>query len=130
MEFPVNDRGRGEFSVGEIGTCLYTIEAWVDHFKSWRRNLKKKLDANQDASVDLLVGANLIEAAAGRTGAADAKPSPFNARLTALTSRNIPNGFSPGPMAPSDTRKIRPKNMRTLSRSISSATIGAACGAN
>jgi starch synthase (maltosyl-transferring) len=74
MEMLVNDRWRGEFSVSEIGTYFYTLEAWVDHFKSWRRDLKKKLEANQDVSVDLLAGANLIEAAAARAKAADAEP--------------------------------------------------------
>jgi starch synthase (maltosyl-transferring) len=73
MEFLTNDRWRGEFSMPEMGVYLYTIEAWIDHFKSWRRDLKKRLDAKQDVSVDLLVGAELIEAAAGRANGADAE---------------------------------------------------------
>jgi len=73
MEFLANDRWRGEFSIPEMGVYFYTIEAWIDHFKSWRRDLKKRLDAKQDVSVDLLVGAELIEAAAGRANGADAE---------------------------------------------------------
>jgi starch synthase (maltosyl-transferring) len=73
MEFLINDRWRGEFSVNEIGTYFYTIEAWVDHFKSWRRDLKKRLQAGQDISVDLQVGAVLVEAAATRANGADAE---------------------------------------------------------
>ncbi len=73
MEFLANDRWHGEFSVTEMGIYLYTIEAWIDHFKSWRRDLKKRLDAKQDVSVDLLVGAELVEAAAGRANGADAE---------------------------------------------------------
>src|ERR1700722_6082969 len=41
MEFLANDRWRGEFSIPEMGVYFYTIEAWIDHFKSWRRDLKK-----------------------------------------------------------------------------------------
>ena len=72
MSFLVNDRWSGEFSVTETGTWLYTIEAWVDHFQSWRRDLKKRLDAKQDVSVDLLVGAEMVQAAAARATGADA----------------------------------------------------------
>jgi starch synthase (maltosyl-transferring) len=73
MAFQANDRWRGEFSVSQTGVYLYTIEAWVDHFQSWRRDLKKRLDANQDVSVDLLTGAQMIEAAAKRAAGADAE---------------------------------------------------------
>lgn len=73
MEVLRNDRWRGEFSVSEPGTYFYTVEASVDHFKSWRRDLKKKLDAKQDVSVELLVGAGMIEAAANRATATDAE---------------------------------------------------------
>ncbi|MGH8023558.1 MAG: maltotransferase domain-containing protein, partial [Limisphaerales bacterium] len=71
MTFMVNDRWRGEFAVSEPGIYLYTVEAWVDYFRSWRRDLKKRLDAGQDVSVDLLAGAALAEAAAKRADGAD-----------------------------------------------------------
>src|SRR5213080_2358264 len=35
MEFLVNDRWRGSFTVAELGRYHYTLVAWVDHFKSW-----------------------------------------------------------------------------------------------
>ena len=73
MEFQTNDHWRGEFTVHEVGTWLYTIEAWVDHFKSWRRDLKKRIEARQDVSVDLLAGAQMVEAAAERAKGADAE---------------------------------------------------------
>ena len=66
MELMVNDRWRGTFVVSELGHYLYTIVAWVDEYKSWRQNLAKKLDAGQEVSVDLLVGARLIEEASQR----------------------------------------------------------------
>jgi starch synthase (maltosyl-transferring) len=72
MAFVANDRWRGEFAVTETGVYVYTVEAWADHFQSWRRDLKKRLEVRQDVSVDLLVGAELVEAAARRAGGADA----------------------------------------------------------
>ncbi len=56
-----NDRWVGEFQVTEMGRYQYTLKAWVDHFKSWQRDLRKRVDAGQDISVDLIIGANLVE---------------------------------------------------------------------
>ncbi len=61
-----NDRWKGEFGCSQVGTYEYRIEAWVDHFVTWRRDLKKRIDAGQDITVDLEIGARLIEAASGR----------------------------------------------------------------
>jgi starch synthase (maltosyl-transferring) len=66
MEPLGNDRWRGEFTVSELGGYRYTISAWVDHFASWRRDLAKKVEAGQDVSIDLLVGAELIQQASQR----------------------------------------------------------------
>lgn len=62
----VNDRWHGSFTVLELGQYEYTLQAWVDHFESWRRGFIKKVAAGQDVSVDILAGAELVEAAAGR----------------------------------------------------------------
>ncbi len=69
----INDRWRGEFRVHELGRYTYTIEGWVDSFKSWRRDFVKRLQVKQDVSLDLLVGAALIEAAAARAPGGDAE---------------------------------------------------------
>ena len=34
-----NDRWRGVFRVSELGHYQYTVEAWVDRFGTWRRDL-------------------------------------------------------------------------------------------
>lgn len=68
----VNDRWQGEFTVSEMGDYVYTIMGWADHFKSWQRDMTKKLAAEQDVSVDLLIGANLVEAAVKRATGDDA----------------------------------------------------------
>ncbi|HEX2252689.1 MAG TPA: alpha-1,4-glucan--maltose-1-phosphate maltosyltransferase [Thermoanaerobaculia bacterium] len=69
----VNDRWRGEFTVTRLGRYSFTVEAWVDHFKSWRRDLRKRVEAGQDVKVDLQIGAALIREAAERAERADAK---------------------------------------------------------
>ena len=71
MEFLVNDRWRGSFQVTELGRYRYTLIAWADHFKTWRRDLAKKVEAGQDVLVDLLVGARLIEEAGRRASKAE-----------------------------------------------------------
>jgi starch synthase (maltosyl-transferring) len=72
MDFLVNDHWQGVFFVATTGRHEYTVVAWADHFKSWRRDLKKRIDAGQDVAVDLLVGATLIEEASQRATEDDA----------------------------------------------------------
>ena len=66
MEPLVNDRWRASFTVSELGRYQYTIVGWHDPFKGWVRDLRKRLDAQQDVSVDLLIGAQLVEDAVAR----------------------------------------------------------------
>ena len=66
-----NDRFRGCFTVEELGEFLYTVVGWIDLFASWRRDLRKKVDAGRDVAVDLLVGAELIAAASRRAEGSD-----------------------------------------------------------
>ena len=73
MEALVNDRWRGEFQVEQLGEYFYTVEAWVDHFKSWRKDLGKRIQAGQDIAIDLLGGAQLAREAAKRAAGEDAK---------------------------------------------------------
>lgn len=72
MEFLGNDSWRGAFVVTEMGYHCYTVCGWVDHFKSWARDLKKRVDAGQDVSLDLVIGAQYVEAAVPRATGADA----------------------------------------------------------
>jgi starch synthase (maltosyl-transferring) len=66
MEPLVNDRWRGSFVIAELGRYRYTILAWVDKFKSWQRDLAKRAQADQEVSIELLVGAQLITEASRR----------------------------------------------------------------
>jgi starch synthase (maltosyl-transferring) len=69
----VNDRWRGGFVVAELGRYLYAISAWVDRFRSWRRDLQKKAEAGVHTDLDMLTGALLVEAASRRACGEDAK---------------------------------------------------------
>ncbi len=66
MEFLVNDRWQASFTVLDTGRYFYTVMGWMDHFKSWRRDLEKRLQVEHDVSIDLLIGAQFIEEAAQR----------------------------------------------------------------
>ena len=68
-----NDRWRGVFVAAEIGRYVYTLAAWVDQFKSWRRDLQKKAEVGAHTELDFLTGALWIEEAAKRAAAADQK---------------------------------------------------------
>jgi starch synthase (maltosyl-transferring) len=73
MEALVNDRWRGEFIVTELGRYRYTLKAWVDRFQSWQKDLQKRVDAGQDVSVELQVGADLVREARSRASGDDKK---------------------------------------------------------
>lgn len=59
----VNDRWRAEFTVPDMTRYCYTIRAWLDHFKFWSRALVKRVEAGQDVTVELQIGANIVETA-------------------------------------------------------------------
>jgi starch synthase (maltosyl-transferring) len=73
MQPLVNDRWRGAFNIMALTDYFYTLEAWVDRFKSWRDGLSKKAAAKQDVGLELLEGAELIELAAKRAPGSDAE---------------------------------------------------------
>jgi starch synthase (maltosyl-transferring) len=83
-----NDRWQGCFTVVEMGRYVYMVTAWVDPFKGWQLGLSKKVEAEQDVSVDLLIGANLIEAASRRDGGADQER--LEAWLHTLRADHVP----------------------------------------
>jgi starch synthase (maltosyl-transferring) len=73
MQPLVNDRWRGDFTVTELGRYHYTIQAWIDRFRTWQRDLQKKVEAGQDVSVELLMGAELVAEAQQRAANRDAQ---------------------------------------------------------
>ena len=77
----VNDRWRGDFQVLELGRYIYALQAWVDHFLTWQRDLIKRVEAGQDLSLEFLIGADLIAGGARRA------PEPEADRLGAWADR-------------------------------------------
>jgi starch synthase (maltosyl-transferring) len=73
MVLVANDRWRGEFAASSLGRWIFTLEAWVDGFKTWRYDLQKRVAAEQDTNVDYLIGAELIGHASQRARGSDAE---------------------------------------------------------
>ncbi len=71
---PGLDRWQGQVVLTENTSYFYTIEAWSDAFESWRDEVKKKLAANVDVTLELIEGRDLVAAAATR---ADSRGKPF-----------------------------------------------------
>ena len=64
MMVPVgNDRWRGELSLRRIGRHVFAIEAWLDRWGGFVRDLIKKRDAGQPLDVTIMEGLGLIQAA-------------------------------------------------------------------
>ena len=91
---PGLDRWSASFELPRNARYEYTIEAWPDHFESWRREVSKKVEAGQNVELELLEGRNLVEETAERSGEArlaallkefDAASS-YGARLKLLLS--------------------------------------------
>ncbi len=68
-----NDHWAGEFTVERIGQYIYTLTGWVDTFRTWYLDFLKRIAAGQDVTVDLQIGAALLEAAAERATGPDAR---------------------------------------------------------
>src|SRR5882757_7416535 len=66
-----NDVWLAEFTPPRAGRYRYTVAAWVDHFESWRHELERR-EIEADIRVAMLVGAALIDEAAGRAAGSDA----------------------------------------------------------
>ncbi|WP_374163935.1 alpha-1,4-glucan--maltose-1-phosphate maltosyltransferase [Arcticibacter sp. MXS-1] len=81
MRFVINDKWEAQIKSGEVGFHQYKVQGWVDHFSTWQKGLNKKYEAGQDVSVELLIGAEMIEKALENAAEAD------RANLTEWASR-------------------------------------------
>jgi len=68
-----NDRWAGRFRLEKNTRYRYTVEAWVDHFETWRHDIGKKREAGQKVSVEIVEGLALVKAALERAEAGDAE---------------------------------------------------------
>lgn len=76
-----NDRWVARFRPDRVGRWRYTVEAWTDHFESWRADLVKKQEAGQNIALELVEGERLVEEAIRHAGGAD------SARLRTIAER-------------------------------------------
>jgi starch synthase (maltosyl-transferring) len=83
------DLWQAEFIAATLASYVYSLEGWIDPFRTWRRDLRRWSDAGQDISAELQIGARLIEDAARRSSGVDAE------RLRATAARLSSGGSSP-----------------------------------
>ena len=67
----VNDRWFGEFTADQLGMWTFTLEAWIDHYRTWRRDLRKRIAAGEDVAVQRQIGAAMLGASAERADDAE-----------------------------------------------------------
>src|SRR5688572_29363119 len=87
MQPLANDRWRGQFKVESLGFHRFTFQAWIDHFLTWHRDLKKRVDggaSEEELRVQLLIGLTYIRAAATRANERDRRK--LDAFVAALES--------------------------------------------
>jgi starch synthase (maltosyl-transferring) len=72
FEFFDNDRWVARLQLDAVGLWQYTIEAWTDHFESWRDEVEKKRAADQSIELELVEGQAILEATLQQAGTGDA----------------------------------------------------------
>jgi starch synthase (maltosyl-transferring) len=84
-----DDRWRGGFPVTDLGRHEFCLRAAVDRWRTWCRDLEARSGALEDVAVELVVGAELLDAAAAR-----ARGQVRNAlRTVAQSLRHAPRGL-------------------------------------
>lgn len=69
----INDRWEASFIVEKQGRHEYTVEAWIDRFATWSKEVAKKWEAGLDVASELLEGAAHVREAADRVGGFDGR---------------------------------------------------------
>ena len=62
----------------------YTIQAWVDRFKTWHRDMLKKINAGVETGVDLLDGAEIVEKTIAESKQTDQKDKAYLGKVIDL----------------------------------------------
>ena len=71
MSFVENDRWAGTVDLARNTRYSYTVVAWTDWFGSWASELRKKFNAGQEVSSELLEGATLVRQSIERATGSD-----------------------------------------------------------
>ncbi|MBV9990546.1 MAG: alpha-1,4-glucan--maltose-1-phosphate maltosyltransferase [Alphaproteobacteria bacterium] len=65
MRHVENDRWRASFALDRIGRHVFAIEAWIDRYGGFARDLAKKREAGRDLTLDLREGETLVRRTLG-----------------------------------------------------------------
>ncbi|NTV30144.1 MAG: alpha-1,4-glucan--maltose-1-phosphate maltosyltransferase [Candidatus Omnitrophica bacterium] len=68
-----NDLWIGSFNVENETDYCYAVRGYPDEFSTWRHDLQKRLEAGQDVTVELAIGARLVSDAASRAQGSQAE---------------------------------------------------------
>ncbi|MGB3589352.1 MAG: alpha-1,4-glucan--maltose-1-phosphate maltosyltransferase [Tunicatimonas sp.] len=67
----MNDRWTATFIPESIGFYEFTVSGYIDHYASWQYGLRKKHEASQDISVEMRIGADMLDDIAKRAKGKD-----------------------------------------------------------
>jgi starch synthase (maltosyl-transferring) len=95
MEPLVNDRWRASFPLDLEGRYLFCVRATIDFFGTWLRDARIKAAAGQDVTVELLVGAEILDRTAARAEGDDRR----HLESLAAQLRGASEDSAPGPGA-------------------------------
>ncbi len=97
-----NDVWRGTFTLERLGRHQFQVEAWLDRFGTYRRDLGKKWEAGVAQPVDFQEGVRLVQDAAERT------EGEIQSRLKALAKslKNAPPAEAAERLLAPDTRDL------------------------
>jgi len=93
LQFLHNDHWQFSFIPAETGIYQYRIQAWVDHFNTWRKGLLKKFEAGVDLKTDILIGAEYLMNMASKAATKDRE-------LLQKWSEQISSAEDIGPLIP------------------------------
>src|SRR5687768_12248386 len=61
MKLINNDHWQAEISCDQMGIYEYQVQAWIDHYTTWKKRILKKIEAGtDDIDVEWAMGAELI----------------------------------------------------------------------
>ncbi|RYD56107.1 MAG: alpha-1,4-glucan--maltose-1-phosphate maltosyltransferase [Sphingobacteriales bacterium] len=66
-----NDHWEITLQLDKIGHYQFQVQAWVDHFSSWKKGLLKKHEAGQDVKLEMQIGVEMLEQAISYCAAKD-----------------------------------------------------------
>jgi starch synthase (maltosyl-transferring) len=75
LRIPMKQKGEdnfvGHYNLLELGSTMYTLEAWLDEYRSWLKGFTRWLSSGEDVSVDLEDGLNILREYMRRADAKD-----------------------------------------------------------